>query len=259
MQLGQLSARPAAGVGAFGGIAMKTNERPIGPVVAFAAAELPTEETLIGRYVRMEKIDLEKHGPALWAQMAGEDHLWDYLYEAAPKSEAEFLAGLSVSVGRADWSGYAVCLPDGSPVGYAFYLNIVPAMGTIEVGNINFSPALQRTPAATEAMFLMMQNAFALGYRRYEWKCNALNAPSRRAAQRLGFSWEGIFRQHLIVKGRNRDTAWLAMTDSEWPALEGAFQAWLAPDNFDAVGNQRQALRELTGPCRVASDPNQTD
>ncbi|WP_245848037.1 GNAT family N-acetyltransferase [Octadecabacter ascidiaceicola] len=236
---------------------MNKIERPIGHKVAFAEAEFPTDETLIGRYVRMEKIDLETHGPALWARMVGEDHLWDYLYEEVPKDEAEFFAGLRVSIGRADWSGYAVCLPDGSPVGYAFYLNIVPSMGTIEVGNINFSPALQRTPAATEAMFLMMQNAFDLGYRRYEWKCNALNAPSRRAAQRLGFSWEGIFRQHLIVKGRNRDTAWLAMTDGEWPALKAAFQTWLAPDNFDADGHQRQALRALTTPCRAASDPDQ--
>ena len=236
---------------------MKTNERPIGPEVSFEGAKFPAAKTLIGSYVRMEKIDLEKHGPALWAQMAGENHLWDYLYEEAPQDEAEFLAGLRASIGRADWSGYAACLLDGSPVGYAFYLNIVPGMGTIEVGNINFSPALQRTRAATEAMFLMMQEAFALGNRRYEWKCNALNAPSRRAAQRLGFSWEGIFRQHLIVKGRNRDTAWLAMTDGEWPALEVAFQTWLSADNFDAEGNQRQALRELTAPCRVAGDPEQ--
>ena len=236
---------------------MKANERPIGPTVAFKGAESPTGRTLIGRHVRMEKIDLETHGAALWAQMAGADQLWDYLYEEAPQDEADFLAGLSFSIGRADWSGYAVCLPDGSPVGYAFYLNIVPAMGTIEVGNINFSPVLQRTPAATEAMFLMMQEAFALGYRRYEWKCNALNAPSRRAAQRLGFSWEGIFRQHLIVKGRNRDTAWLAMTDGDWPALRAAYQTWLSPDNFDADGKQRQALRALTTPCRVAGDPNQ--
>ena len=237
---------------------MNKDTRPVGPVVAFEGAEFPTGRTLVGRHVQMEKFDLERHGAALWAQMSGEDRLWDYLYEEAPQDEEAFLAGLSVSVGRADWSGYAVCLPDGSPVGYAFYLNIASAMGTIEVGNINFAPALQRTPAATEAMFLMMQEAFTLGYRRYEWKCNALNAPSRRAAQRLGFSWEGIFRQHLIVKGRNRDTAWLAMTDGEWPVLKTAFQTWLAPENFDEFGNQRQALRALTGPCRVAGDPAQT-
>jgi hypothetical protein len=131
-------------------------------------------------------------------------------------------------------------------------------MGTIEVGNINFAPILQRTPAATEAMYLMMREAFALGYRRYEWKCNALNMPSRRAAQRLGFSWEGIFRQHLIVKGRNRDTAWLAMTDAEWPALRRAFDTWLAVENFTDDGGQIQRLGDLTAGCRVASDPAQT-
>ncbi|AKS46902.1 Protein N-acetyltransferase, RimJ/RimL family [Octadecabacter temperatus] len=236
---------------------MDKEARPIGPFVAFEGAEFPTGQTLVGRHVRMEKINVERHGSGLWAQMAGADQLWDYLFEEAPIDEAEFLAGLRITVARDDWSGYAVCLPDGSPVGYAFHLNIVPQMGTIEVGNINFSPTLQRTPAATEAMFLMMQHVFALGYRRYEWKCNALNAPSRRAAQRLGFSWEGIFRQHLVVKGRNRDTAWLAMTDGEWPALEAAFQTWLSPDNFDGNGHQRQTLRALTTPCRVASDPNQ--
>ncbi|MCW1951909.1 MAG: GNAT family N-acetyltransferase [Octadecabacter sp.] len=236
---------------------MIKNERPVGPVVAFEGAVFPTGRTLTGTHVRLEKIDLERHGAALWGQMARQDRLWDYLFETPPKDEAEFLAGLSVSALRADWCGYAVCLLDGTAVGYAFYLNIVPAMGTIEVGNINFSPALQRTPAATEAMFLMMQEAFALGNRRYEWKCNALNAPSRRAAQRLGFSWEGIFRQHYVVKGRNRDTAWLAMTDHEWPALNAAFHTWLSSENFDEAGNQRQALRDLTAPCRVASDPDQ--
>lgn len=237
---------------------MINEARPVGPKVAFEEAKVPAGRTLKGSYVRLEKIDLERHGSMLSAQMAGVDQLWDYLFEDAPKDEATFLAGLRVSAERKDWCGYAVCLPNGSPVGYAFYLNIVAGMGTIEVGNINFSPALQRTPAATEAMFLMMQEAFALGYRRYEWKCNALNAPSRRAAQRLGFSWEGIFRQHYIVKGRNRDTAWLAMTDNDWPALELAFQTWLSPENFDRDGNQRQALRALTAPCRVASDPAQT-
>jgi RimJ/RimL family protein N-acetyltransferase len=237
---------------------MVKEERPIGPVVGFDGAEFPSGRNLIGSHVRLEKIDLERHGAALWAQMAGADKLWDYLFEVPPKDEAEFLAGLSLSVGREDWCGYAVCLPDGTPVGYAFYLSIVRDMGTIEVGNINFSPALQRTPAATEAMYLMMQEAFALGYRRYEWKCNALNAPSRRAAQRFGFSWEGIFRQHYVVKSRNRDTAWFAMTDGDWPALKTAFQTWLAPENFDDSGNQRQTLRALTGPCRVAGDPNQT-
>ena len=130
----------------------------------------------------------------------------------------------------------------------ASYLRIDPNSGSIEVGGINFSPLLQRKPAATEAMYLMMKHAFELGYRRYEWKCNALNAPSRKAAQRLGFSYEGIFRQALVVKGRNRDTAWYAAIDSEWPALDAAFSQWLSVDNFDALGIQKTKLSALTSP-----------
>jgi len=136
----------------------------------------------------------------------------------------------------------------GSAVGVASYLRIAPRNGSIEVGHLNFSPALQRTPAATEAMFLMMERAFGLGYRRYEWKCDALNAASRAAAQRLGLSFEGVFRQATVYKGRNRDTAWYAAIDTEWPALRSAFQRWLAPSNFDETGRQRTRLADLTGP-----------
>ena len=130
-------------------------------------------------------------------------------------------------------------------IGIASYLRIAPAAGTIEVGHIHFSPRLQHTPAATEAMYLMMRRAFELGYRRYEWKCDALNAPSRRAAQRLGFSYEGIFRQAIVTKGRNRDTAWYSITDGEWQAVRLAFEQWLAPANFDADGRQRRSLPAL--------------
>jgi RimJ/RimL family protein N-acetyltransferase len=141
---------------------------------------------------------------------------------------------------------------DGKAVGVAAYLRIAPEAGSIEVGHINFSPLLQRTPAATEAMFLMMRHAFELGYRRYEWKCDSLNAPSRRAAQRLGLSYEGIFRQALVYKGRNRDSAWYAAIDKEWPALESAFERWLAPENFDTDGKQRVRLSDLTAPILVS-------
>ena len=137
------------------------------------------------------------------------------------------------------------------PVGVASYLRIDPPQGSIEVGHINYSPRLQRTVAATEAMYLMMRRAFELGYRRYEWKCHSLNAPSRAAAQRLGFSYEGIFRQARVDKGRNRDTAWYAMIDREWPALDRAYQQWLDPSNFDANGRQRTPLSTLTGPILV--------
>ena len=155
---------------------------------------------------------------------------------------------------------YAVTVHDGSadagqagvPAGVAAYLRITPAMGVIEVGHIHFSPLLQHTPAATEAMYLMMRRVFELGYRRYEWKCDALNAPSRRAAQRLGFSYEGIFRQAIVTKGRNRDTAWYACIDKEWPALDAAYQHWLAPENFDEQGRQRESLSSLTAPILVA-------
>jgi len=139
--------------------------------------------------------------------------------------------------------------------GIASFLRISPEAGSIEVGHICISPAMQRGAAMTEAMFLMMDWAFRAGYRRYEWKCNALNLASRRAAQRLGFSFEGVFRQHLVVKGRNRDTAWFSVIDSEWPALLEAYAAWLHPSNFDARGRQRERLSDLTRLVRTASDP----
>ena len=136
----------------------------------------------------------------------------------------------------------------GNAVGVASYMRIDAANGAIEVGHINYSPPLQRTRAATEAMYLMMQRVFELGYRRYEWKCDSLNAASRAAAQRLGFSYEGVFRQAVVYKGRNRDTAWYAMIDSEWPALREAYRQWLDPANFDAQGRQRLRLSDLSAP-----------
>ena len=140
---------------------------------------------------------------------------------------------------------------DGSAAGVASYLRIAPDSGSIEVGHINLSPLLQRTPGATEAMYLMLKWVFEAGYRRYEWKCDALNAPSRRAALRLGLSYEGVFRQATTYKGRNRDTAWYAAIDAEWPALKAAFETWLDPANFDAPGRQRQSLSALTRPILV--------
>jgi RimJ/RimL family protein N-acetyltransferase len=140
--------------------------------------------------------------------------------------------------------------PTGIPVGQASYLRIEPRHRVIEVGNIIFTPALQRSSGATEAMYLMARHAFEdLGYRRYEWKCNALNQPSRRAALRLGFHFEGVFRQHMIIKGRNRDTAWFSMMDSEWPLRRANFERWLAPSNFDSDGGQLLSLSNLNGVC----------
>jgi RimJ/RimL family protein N-acetyltransferase len=143
----------------------------------------------------------------------------------------------------------------GKWAGVGSFLRITPDAGTIEVGFLTFSPLLQRTPAATEAMFLMMQWAFEAGYRRYEWKCDALNVPSRRAAQRLGFSYEGVFRQATVVKGRNRDTAWFAVIDREWPALKEAFHVWLSPENFRPDGSQVERLSDLTRLVRANDDP----
>ena len=148
----------------------------------------------------------------------------------------------------------------GKAAGIASYLRIKPESGSIEVGHIHFSPSLQRTPAATEAMFLMMRQAFELGYRRYEWKCDALNGPSCSAAERLGLSFEGIFRQATVYKGRNRDTAWFAAIDAEWPLLRDAFERWLRPENFDSDGRQLQSLSALTAPilCRRRTQENFT-
>ena len=139
---------------------------------------------------------------------------------------------------------------DGKPAGVASYLRITPASGSIEVGHIHDAPRLQRSPAATEAMYLLMQRAFELGYRRYEWKCDALNAPSRAAALRLGFQYEGLFRQAVIYKGRNRDTTWFSIIDGEWPRLKRAYEQWLAPENFDGGGRQKRGLSELIQAAR---------
>ena len=184
-QLRQKFAERVAQIGTFKGLVMVERERPVGPIVPFNGAQWPNLRPLQGEFVHLEALDAAQHGPDLWGQMKAHPFLWDYLFEEPPKTEPEFLEVISKACTNADWRGYAICLPDGRAVGYAYYLNIMPAMGSIEVGSINFSPALQRSPAASEAMYLMMREAFALGYRRYEWKCNALNMPSRCAAQRL--------------------------------------------------------------------------
>jgi RimJ/RimL family protein N-acetyltransferase len=206
-----------------------------------------------GRHVRLEPL-VVAHAAALHdANLRDrEGRNWTYL----PYGPFATLGDYSHWVGEMTRDGdplfYAIVdLDSGLPVGVASYLRIMPSSGSIEVGHINFSPLLQRARGGTEAMYLMMKWAFEAGYRRYEWKCDALNAPSRRAAQRLGLSFEGIFRQATVVKGRNRDTAWYAAIDSEWPALQAAFETWLDPANFDAAGHQRRPLGELTRPILV--------
>jgi RimJ/RimL family protein N-acetyltransferase len=204
--------------------------------------------TLRGRYVTLEPLDADRHTPALWHAIRGHDAVWTWLSDGPYDHEADLYRALA----EKQVSGSAVFLAivlrlETSPhaaAGYASFMRIEPAHGVVEVGNILLAPALQRTRAATEAMYLMARHVFDdLGYRRYEWKCNALNEPSRQAALRLGFSFEGIFRQHMVIKGRNRDTAWFAMLDHDWPARRQAFERWLDPANFDAQGRQRTRLQ----------------
>ena len=226
--------------------------QPIGDALPeWTPPPFPPHTAMDGHFCRLEPL-ATGHAAGLWeafAEDAGGG--WTYLASEPFAEYDAFAAYVTQSAASTDPQFYAV-LVDGKAVGIASYLRITPAAGTIEVGHIHFSPRLQHTSAATEAMYLMMRRAFELGYRRYEWKCDALNAPSRRAAQRLGFSYEGIFRQALVTKGRNRDTAWYACLDREWPALRLAFETWLAPTNFDAEGRQRRSLAELTAPLLAA-------
>ena len=218
---------------------------------------VPTGAPLSGQYAFMEPLNAETHAALLFRAYQGNDHVWDYLPYGPFTSAAQYHRWVRDTVADPSTLFYAVKnLESAAWEGVASFLRIDPKSGSIEVGHINFSPALQRTRASTEAMYLMMEWAFSNGYRRYEWKCNALNLPSRRAAQRLGFSFEGVFRQASVVKGRNRDTAWFAAIDSEWPALKQAYDVWLSPSNFDPQGRQIERLGDLTGLVRAASDPS---
>jgi len=232
-------------------------KRDLGAEVAeFQAPPHPAGLVLQGQWARLEPLDAAAHAADLYRAVAVDDAIWDYLPYGPFGGAAAYHRWVKDRENSFDPVFLAVRdLETGHWAGVASFLRIDPANGVIEVGHICLSPELQRTRAATEAMYLMMGWAFASGYRRYEWKCNALNLPSRRAAQRLGFSFEGVFRQHMITKGRNRDTAWFSVIDSEWPGLSEAFRAWLSPANFDAAGKQRERLADLTGLVRAASDP----
>ncbi len=226
------------------------------PVPNWTPPPVPGPEVMEGRWARLERLDPARHAGEIHSANRELDAIWDYLPYGPFASEGEWLAWAEKAAARADPFFYAIRdLGTGRASGVASYLRILPEAGSIEVGHINLAPALQQTPAATEAMVLMMGWAFGAGYRRYEWKCDALNRPSRRAAQRLGLSYEGVFRQATVVKGRNRDTAWVAAIDKEWPRLAAAFEAWLDPSNFDGGGRQRVALSALTAPVLVAQDP----
>lgn len=234
-------------------MAHETNQwgQPVGVAVdSWQPPPHPGRDVMTGRFCRLEPLS-GRHAESLYAANAAdaEGRNWTYLPYGPFATLGDYAAWVEHYSDQDDPVMYAIIdLATASPVGVAAYLRITPVAGSIEVGHINYSPHLQRKPAATEAMYLMMKRAFELGYRRYEWKCNALNAASRAAAQRLGLSYEGIFRQAAVVKGRNRDTAWYAAIDREWPALKTAFEQWLSPANFDERGRQRARLSTLTAP-----------
>jgi RimJ/RimL family protein N-acetyltransferase len=221
--------------------------QPIGAPVDDGPARRPGSVTLAGRYGQIEKLDAG-HAASLWGALKGQDAIWTYMSYGPFAKQAAFTTWLAERAQLADPFYYAVVDARGRALGVAALRDVRPAMRVIEVGHVVYSPALQRTPLATEVQYLLMRYAFeTLGYRRYEWRCNVLNSSSYRAAVRLGFAFEGVFREDMIVKGRSRDTAWLSMLDSEWPAHKLAFERWLAPDNFDAEGRQKASLRALNG------------
>lgn len=231
----------------------------LGQPVGFAVGEWkpairPTHKVLTGRFCHLEALDATRHATDLFEANALDagGRNWAYLPYGPFDSLLSYRDWVAKISSTSDPLFFAVVSNEtGKAVGVASYLRIDPANGSIEVGHLNFSPLMQKTCVATEAMWLMMREAFSLGFRRYEWKCNALNLPSRSAAQRLGLSFEGVFRQAAVVKGRNRDTAWYAAIDSEWPALDEAFRQWLSPDNFDGEERQRVGLSKLTAPILV--------
>lgn len=231
---------------------LKSLNQPVGFIVRdWEPPPFPKREPIKGSFCRLEPLDPAVHAQSLFEANAldAKGHNWTYLPYGPLATFEAYLNWMKQICGGSDPLFFAVIeRAENWAVGVASYLRITPAAGSIEVGHLNFSPRLQRTPAATEAMYLMMANAFDLGYRRYEWKCDALNAPSRLAAQRLGFSFEGIFRQATIYKGRNRDTAWYSVIDQEWPALRTAYERWLSLANFDGQGRQRTSLSSLTAP-----------
>jgi RimJ/RimL family protein N-acetyltransferase len=224
---------------------------PIGPEVSAHAAARPERRTIAGRFVRLEPLDAERHGPSLWLDTHGTGAAarWQYLFDEPFADETSFHAFLTRKAASADPLFFAIVdQSSGRALGFETLMRIDPTHRCIEVGNILYGQGLQRTPGATEAQYLLMRYIFEdLGYRRYEWKCNALNKASRQTALRLGFTFEGIFRKHMIVRGRSRDTAWYSLVDDEWPAVKAAFERWLAPANFAADGVQRQSLAALRG------------
>jgi RimJ/RimL family protein N-acetyltransferase len=227
--------------------------QPIGRAVPnWAPPPRPPMNRLSGRYCFLEPFDAGKHARALYAALAdAEGRRWTYLPCGPFATADEYSAWMSKAGANGEILFYSICSHAGEPLGVAGYMRIDVPNGSIEVGHVNFSAALQRTAAATEAMHLMMAEAFRLGYRRYEWKCDSLHATSRAAALRLGFVFEGIFRQAVVYKGRSRDTAWFSVIDRDWPRLKWAHEKWLAPENFDVEGRQRTRLSAFVSEAAV--------
>ena len=219
---------------------------PIGAEVpGWTTRARPPRAVLEGRHCRLEPLEAARHAAQLFEanSLDRDGRMWTYLLSGPFESFDEYSAWLESRQASVDPLFYAIVeRSSGLAVGVASYLRIDPANGSVEVGHLQFSPRLQRGTAATEAMYLMMKQAFDLGYRRYEWKCDALNAGSRHAAERLGFTFEGVFRQAVVYKGRNRDSAWFSIIDAEWPLLDAAYRRWLDPANFDDSGHQRFSL-----------------
>jgi RimJ/RimL family protein N-acetyltransferase len=215
--------------------------------VTLGPARPPARRALAGQRVRLEPVAPERHADDLHAAAAGDPRLWDYLPYGPFPDAGELRAHLARQASSSDPLFFTVVdTATDRAVGVVSYLRIEPAHACIEIGHIWFGAPLQRTPGATETIYLLARHAFDdLGNRRLEWKCDAANARSRRAAERFGFTFEGVFRQHMIVKGRNRDTAWFSILDSEWPAVRAGFEAWLAPENFDAECRQRSPLKNV--------------
>ncbi len=236
--------------------AVSSTDLPRGfEVPGWQPVEPPPRAPMVGRTCTLEPLDAARHGRALFDALAEdrEGRLWTYLTHGPYETFEAYRPWLAQAESSTDPLFFAIIdNASGAAVGVASYLRITPAQGVIEVGHICYTPRLVRTTAATEAMMLMMRQVFeGLGYRRYEWKCDAMNAKSRAAAERLGFTFEGVFRQAMVNKGRNRDTAWYSITDREWPAIDAAHRAWLDPANFDEAGRQRQSLRDLVAESRL--------
>ena len=230
-------------------------ECPVGAAVDWQPAARPARIELAGTHVRLRPLDADRDAEPLYAESHppnGDPGLWTYLPNGPYGDPAEMRDALRVAEASTDPLFFTlVPLPGELPAGVASYLRITPEHGVIEIGHIWFGASLARTTAATEAIYLLAANAFdALGYRRLEWKCDALNRASRRAAERFGFRFEGVFRHHMVTKGRNRDTAWFAITDDEWAAVRAGFRAWLSPANRDDAGRQRRGLAELIAGAR---------